>query len=226
MPPLINWPRCSQKKIQMYVPLPYTFNVKNSIHLIEDLCNIPFNPNLQFVSFDITNMYSNVPTGDLLRIIDLICDQLKHELINLSKAILEQNYIHFENNFYSQDSGLAMGFPMSSVFSEIDLQYMENTAIFDILVHNNITGYFRYVDDILVVYDKNITDVNEVFDSFNKLMPTMKFTIEKEIENKKNTYNIYNISTILNGILLQMEFLRDPYLGPCLFSYMLMTYHM
>ena len=33
-------------------------------------------------------------------------------------------------------------------------------------------------------------------------------------------------STTLNGILLQMEFLRDPYLGPCFFSYMLMTYHM
>ena len=104
---------------------------------------------------------------------------MKHELINLSKVTLEQNYVHFENNFYSQETGLAMGSPTSSVFSEIYLQYMENTAIFDILVHNNITGYFRYVYDILVVYHKSITDKIEVFDSFNKLMPTMKFTIEK-----------------------------------------------
>jgi len=63
------------KKFQTYLPLPYTFNVKNSIHRIEDLRDIPFNPNLQFVSFDITNMYSNVPTGELLHIIDIICDQ-------------------------------------------------------------------------------------------------------------------------------------------------------
>jgi hypothetical protein len=114
-----------------------------------------------------------------------------NQLINLSKVILEQNYFHFENNFYSQESGLPMGSPTSSVVSEIYLQYMENTAIFDIPVHKNITGYFRYVDDILVVYDKNITDITEVFNSLNKLMPTMKFTIEKEIENKKNTYYIY-----------------------------------
>jgi hypothetical protein len=33
-------------------------------------------------------------------------------------------------------------------------------------------------------------------------------------------------STSPNGKLLQMEFLRDPYLGPCFFSYMLMTYQM
>ena len=89
----------------MYVPLPYTFNVKNSIHLIENLRNIPFNSNLQFVPFDITNMYSNVLTSDLIHIIDLVCDQqltdgkVKRELINLSKVILKQNYFHFENDF-------------------------------------------------------------------------------------------------------------------------------
>ena len=66
-----------------------------------------------------------------------------------------------------------MGFPTSSVFSEIYLQYIENTAVCDIVTHNNITGYFRYVDDILIVYDRTTTDILKVFDSFNKLMPTM-----------------------------------------------------
>jgi hypothetical protein len=135
-------------------------------------------------------MYSNVPTSDLICDQQLIDGKVKHGLINLSKVVLEQNYFHFENNFYSQESGLAMRSPTSSVFSEIYLQYMENTEIFDILVHNNITGYFRYVDDILVVYDKNITAIIEVFDSFNKLIPTMKFAIEKEIENKINFLDI------------------------------------
>jgi hypothetical protein len=35
------------KKLQVYTPLPYTFNVKNTTHLIEDL---------RLASFDITNM--------------------------------------------------------------------------------------------------------------------------------------------------------------------------
>ena len=117
------------------------------------------------MSFDITNMYYNVPTGDLLHIIDLICDQqlidgkVKNELMNLSKIVLEHNYFHFENNFYSQESGLAMGSPTSSVFSEIYLQYTDSSTIFNILVRNNIMGYFLYVDDILAVYDKTITPI-------------------------------------------------------------------
>ena len=46
-----------------------------------------------------------------------------------------------------------MGEPTQSVFSEIYLQYLENTNIFDILVKHHTLGYFRYVEDILVFYN-------------------------------------------------------------------------
>ena len=51
-------------------------------------------------------------------------------------------------------------------------------------------GYFRYVDDILVVYDKTVTDIDKVLECFNKIMPTMKFTIEKEREDMINFLDI------------------------------------
>ena len=83
-----------------------------------------------------------------------------------------------------------MGSPTSSIFSDIYLPYIENTAINDILRHNNIAGYFRYVEDILIVYNKTATNILEVFNSFNKLMPTMKFTIESEVDDKINVLDI------------------------------------
>jgi len=51
-------------------------------------------------------MYSNVPTSDLIHIIELICNQhfvdgiTKQELVNMSKIIIEQNYFRFENRYY------------------------------------------------------------------------------------------------------------------------------
>jgi hypothetical protein len=51
-------------------------------------------------------------------------------------------------------------------------------------------GYFRYVDDILVVYDKTVTNIDEVLDSFNRITPTINFTIEKERENTINFLDI------------------------------------
>jgi len=128
--PVINWQNAPAyklakllaNKLQIYLPLSNAFNVKNSVQLIDDLLNIPFDPNLQFVSFDITNMFSNVPTEDLINIINSMCDKhnindkLKHKLINISNIIIKQSYFLFLNNFYLQEKGLAMGSPTSSIF--------------------------------------------------------------------------------------------------------------
>jgi len=115
--PVVNWlnapayklAKMLARKLQTYLPLPYDFKLKNSVQLIDILRKIPFHPNLQFVSFDITNMYSNVPTDDLINIIDSMCDQhnisskLKLELINISNTIIKQNYFRFINTFYLQE---------------------------------------------------------------------------------------------------------------------------
>jgi len=65
-----------------------------------------------------------------------------------------------------------MGAPTSSIFSE-------NTEIYNIVLKHNIEGYFRYVDDILIIYNINKSNINNVLDGFNKLMPKLKFNIEK-----------------------------------------------
>jgi hypothetical protein len=210
----------ASQNLQVYLPLPYAFNVKSSVQLIDELINNPFDPKLQFVSFDITNMYSNDPTDDLINIIESlrenhgIIDKLKYELIkhfqHHNKTKLLQIFL---NIFYLQEKGLAMGSPTFSIFSEIYLQYIENTAIYDILRYNNIAGYFQYVDDILIVYNNTTTNIIDVFNSFNEVMPTMKFRIVVEVDNKikflditilkkhdKLAFNIYRKPTTTDPI--------------------------
>ena len=98
-----------------------------------------------------------------------------------------------------------MGAPTSSVFSEISLQHIENTAIYDIVIKYHIVGYFRYVDDILIVYNKTTTNIYDVFNIFNNLMPTLKFTIEEEIdiakENDNLSFDIYRKPTTTYTII-------------------------
>jgi hypothetical protein len=77
-----------------------------------------------------------------------------------------------------------MGAPNSSIFSEIYLQYLENIKILDILLKHRIIGYVRYVDDILIVYKNEITNIHDVFNLFNNITPSMKFTLGKENDNK------------------------------------------
>jgi len=55
-----------------------------------------------------------------------------------------------------------MGSPTSSILSEVYIQHMEGTAIPMILSKHSIKEYYRYVDDMLIVYIDNNTNIHSV----------------------------------------------------------------
>jgi len=128
----------------------------------------------------ISHLYTNIPTEELVTIIKTTCqdnnieDSLKQNIIKLSKTIIDQNYFQFLDNTYV---GLAMGSPTSSIFSEFYLQLLENSTIYNIHLYYDIKGYFRYVDDILIVYDEEKTNIDTLLDCFNNISRKLKFTI-------------------------------------------------
>ena len=149
---------------------------------MNDFLEFSYDQDLKFVPFDIVNMYSNVPTNELINIIDLMCtqddikEQLKHELKRISQILIKQNYLQFQDTLYIQEEGLAMGAPTSSVFSEVYLKQTENTEIVANLLGHHIIGYFLYVDDIHSV-KTNTTNIHDFLKLFNNIMPTTKFNM-------------------------------------------------
>jgi hypothetical protein len=164
---------------------------------MEDLCAIPWSKDLCMTSFDVSNMYTNIPTNQLAGIINMLClhnnisPQQRIELLQICDVVLSQNYFTFLSFTYIQKTGLAMGAPTSSVFSEIYLQYLEHTQLFNILLRHHILGYFRYVDDILIVYDTSATNIQTVLDQFNDVSKPLSFTMEME---KDECINFLDIS--------------------------------
>jgi hypothetical protein len=47
--------------------------VKNTVQLIDDLADIPYIKKLRLASFDISNMYTNIPTEELIKIVNTAC---------------------------------------------------------------------------------------------------------------------------------------------------------
>jgi hypothetical protein len=119
-----------------------------------------------------------------------ISEELKHEIMKISQIMIKQSYFHFQITLSIQEEGLAMGTAASYIFSELYLQYIEHKIIPDILLKYHIVVYFRYLDDILVVHNKDTTNLYDVFDLLNNIMLTMKLSIEEEKENKINFLDI------------------------------------
>lgn len=68
--------------LKSYIPLPNVYNVQNSVQLMRDLSDIPSVPGLKLVSLDVWDMYTNIPTEDVINIISNLC-----KLHNLNKPM-------------------------------------------------------------------------------------------------------------------------------------------
>jgi hypothetical protein len=133
--------------------------------LSNDLIAIPYDHNITFASFDINSTYSNIPTTDLMTTLRKLCevnnvdDRTTQDIMRIEQTLVEQNYFCFQDTIYTQIEGLAMGAPTSSILLEVYLQYMENATIYELLIKHKVVGYFMYVDDILVMYKNDETNI-------------------------------------------------------------------
>jgi len=133
-------------------------------------------------------MYSNIPVTQTKQILDnmlafiLADSQIRSELLEWYKVITKQNYSYFQHNnkTITQTDDLSGGAPSSSIISEIFLQHTEHTLIPHLAQKHKLVNYFRYVDDVLVIYDSQHTDIHSVLHDFNSILPNLQFNQEVE----------------------------------------------
>jgi len=183
-------------KIRQFSLLPYTFNVKNSTELIRELKQTPVTPTSRFASLDITNIYSNIPIKETKQLLknmlasNVIDHKMSSEILNCYEVITTQTYFAHGDNILTQTDGLAMGASSSGIIFEIFLKYFEHAHL-PILAHKHkLVNYFRYVDDVLLIYDDLQTDIHTIISDFNSFHPNLQFTKEKEQDNKLNYLDI------------------------------------
>lgn len=102
-------------------------------------------------------------------------------------------------NMYLQNDGLAMGSPLSGIMVEISLNRNENEYIIDIKNNfkRNIIYYYRYVDDILYLFDGSTRRITNFNKYLNNILSSHRFTKEIEMNNNINYLDL-NISKLNN----------------------------
>ena len=107
-------------------------------------------------------------------------------------VILNYNVFHTQIGTYKQRSGLAMGSPLSSSMSDIFLSLMETTLIQKFIKNKEIIHWSRYVDDVIVICDKN--SINNILEKINGYDHRLEFTIERM---KNNTLKFLNMEIFI-----------------------------
>nr|XP_022905894.1 uncharacterized protein LOC111417759 [Onthophagus taurus] len=156
------------------------------------------------LSFDVTNLYTNIPTTETLQILKNILDEkLNNEtdsknIYKLFEICIQQNFCSFDGQYYTYDKGLPMGSPLSGLMADIFLNNLEEKMINNNKnpYNNNIIMWQRYVDDVLVVLNTKEDHITKNLHAYiNTLHENIQFTLETEQDNRINFLDITIIKT-------------------------------
>ena len=152
--------------------------------LIDRLKNIIPNGS-KFISFDVSSLFTNVPLGPTLDFLKRKLSNCDHVfpidvncILDLIELCTQNLYFEFNDIFYEQIFGMAMGNPLSPILANLFLEHVESELI-PPFVGISPTLWVRYVDDILCLIPFNF-DTNVFLDFINNLYPSLKFTSEYE----------------------------------------------
>ena len=138
------------------------------------------------ISFDITSLFTNVPTEEAVEIIhrklaeeeDLVerTPLSPERIAELLQVCLKSTYFSYNGEFYEQREGAAMGSPVSAVVANLYMEFFEELALE--LAPTRPRFWKRYVDDTCCIMQRDAME--PLLHHFNEVRPTIKFTMELE----------------------------------------------
>ena len=90
----------------------------------------------------------------------------------------------FDGEVYKQKFGVAMGSPLSPILANLCMEFMEKQFIRSLPEDTRPIFWVRYVDDIFIVYQHHDDKLQEFLNHVNSILPSIKFTVEYEVENR------------------------------------------
>ena len=185
------------KILQRYTGITPSF-VKDSKSFSDHLRTVKISGEEELVSFDVSALFTSIPVPTALDVINrLFTEHIedpeakdkygcsfrrntigleKDEVMSLLKLVLENCVFTFQDRFYKQLHGAAMGSPCSPVVANIYMEYFENMALGPELPVP-IKDWKRYVDDVFSIIPKGNRVI--LLQYLNSIDPHIKFTIEQ-----------------------------------------------
>lgn len=201
--------------------------VTSSLELVNKIKDIVPTTNATFISLDVSALFPSLPHEPTLQHLESKLTQVHmptfiiKELMSLVRLCLNTNICKFNGQLYSFPHGIGvpMGSPLSSTLSEVFMEKLEED-IFNLNpeLTDNITYWYRYVDDVICLWNGNTDKLTTFLNTINSLYPTIKFTIEFggkminfldlsiSIVDNQHTFGVYRKPTSTNILLNNNSF--------------------
>ena len=152
--------------------------IRDSIDFINRIRQTKIPKDALLVTMDVTSLYTNIPhqliRDTVTRRLNLTPNPINSYLLRMLDNILEYNEFPFENKFYHQVCGVAMGASCSPTLANLAFEEIEDRVL---QTHaKKPTCFMRYLDDIFMVWPYGESELQSLIQRFNSQYPTISVT--------------------------------------------------
>ncbi|CAJ0968065.1 unnamed protein product [Ranitomeya imitator] len=152
------------------------------LNIIKRLDTVP--PNSTLVTLDVNRLYTSIQhTKGIEATKHLLCQSSISEdaiqfCLDLLTLVLYENYFLFEDTFYIQKCGTAMGSNVAPAYANAFMNHFEITHVFtNELFLQHVLCYHRYIDDIFLIWTGTSDTLLSFHSHLNSILPELQFTI-------------------------------------------------
>ena len=165
-------------------------------------------------SLDVESLFTNIPldetiekcTNNLFANNDTVHNFIKEDLKELLKFASYESFFTFDNEYYSQLDGVAMGSTLGSTLANAFLCHFEKQWLSDCPQDLCPNIYRRYVDDIFVTF-KSYEQLKKFVEYMNTEHANIKFTFEYE---RNNSFSFLDVKIYRENNKLTNSVCRKP----------------
>jgi hypothetical protein len=132
------------------------------------------------VTLDVVSLYPSIPHQDGLSALRTFLNDSRFDsrfidgIVQLSEFILQHNFFVFDNQFYLQTKGTAIGTTMAVVYAVIFMHIFETGALSQSRLRPAL--WLRFIDDIFMVWPHSEASLADFVHYLNSINSSIQFT--------------------------------------------------
>ena len=187
--------------------------LNNSLDLIHQLREIKPRKDFTLITADISSLYTNIPTKEGISLTTKEYQKFQPKPITtialqiLLNNILNNNFFLFDQKIFLQINGTAMGTSMAPTYANIFLKHKEENWLNSEPLSTNIILFKRYIDDILIIYNNQNHDQDQLIQNLKKCYEPLTLTTETST----NSINYLDLTLSLTPNQISTKIYRKTY---------------
>ncbi|KAM9330952.1 uncharacterized protein KIAA0825 homolog [Gastrophryne carolinensis] len=183
--------------------------LRDSLDLLSKLDQLHLPEHCLLVTCDVEALYSNISHELAMRTVDYFLSmeantqpRRRQFILDAIYFVLEHNYFVFNKSYYRQRMGVAMGAKCAPSIANLFLGWWEREVVFNDSVNLNqghIVAWFRFIDDILFLWDGTKTECDEFLSTLNN--NDLNITLTSQVSTDSVTFLDLHLTMKTEGVI-------------------------